>query len=340
MIKEAIAALVAGRGLSREEAYGAMREIMAGEATPAQIGAFITALRLRGETPEVVAGCAAAMWENFTPVHPPGEVVVDTCGTGGDGAHTFNISTAAAFVAAGAGAVVAKHGNRSVSSRCGSADVMAELGVNLELSPEEMSRCLAEVGIAFLFAPRLHPAMKYAIGPRREIGIRSVFNILGPLSNPAGARYGVLGVYSPELVGLVSRAAAELGAKHLFVVHGLDGLDELTTTTQSLVAEVREGAVREYKVDPADLGIRRARPEELVGGDAVENARIVRAILAGEPGPRRDIVVLNAAAALAAAGLAEDLEEGLQRAAEAIDSGAAAAKLEALVKFTRQSDGE
>lgn len=334
MIREAIAALVEGRELTRQEAYEAMNEIMAGEATPAQIGAFITALRMRGETPDVVAGCAAAMRENFTPVHPPGEVVVDTCGTGGDGAHTFNISTVTAFVAAGAGATVAKHGNRSVSSRCGSADVMAELGVNLDLSAEQMAQCLKEVGIAFLFAPHLHPAMKHAIGPRREIGIRSVFNILGPLSNPAGARYGVLGVYSPDLVGLVSRAAAELGARRLYVVHGSDGLDELTTTGKSQVAEVREGEIREYEIDPADLGLPRARTEDLAGGDAKENAEIVRAILSGEKGPRRDIVLLNAAAAIMAAGLADDWREGLTRAAESIDSGAALAKLHRLVELT------
>ncbi|RKX30999.1 MAG: anthranilate phosphoribosyltransferase [Verrucomicrobia bacterium] len=335
MIKEAIAALVEGKGLSREEAFQAMSEIMAGEATAAQIGAFITALRIRGETPEVVAGCAAAMRTRFTAVHPPGEIVVDTCGTGGDGAHTFNISTAAAFVAAGAGAIVAKHGNRSVSSRCGSADVMAALGVKIDIDAAAMSACLREVGIAFLFAPRLHPAMKHAIGPRREIGIRSVFNILGPLSNPAGASYGVLGVFSPQLVKLVSRAALDLGARHLFVVHGTDGLDEITTTAPTLVAEVQEGQIREYEISPEDIGVARAKPEELGGGDAEENADIIREVLAGKSGPRRDIVVVNAAAAIAAAGLAPTLADAIPLAQESIDSGAAMRKLERLVEFSR-----
>lgn len=338
MIREVIAALVEGRELSRQEAFQAMGEIMAGNATPAQIGAFITALRIRGETPDVVAGCAAAMRTRFTAVHPPGEIVVDTCGTGGDGSHTFNVSTAAAFVAAGAGAIVAKHGNRSVSSRCGSADVMAALGVKIDIDAAAMSACLREVGIAFLFAPRLHPAMKHAIGPRREIGIRSVFNILGPLSNPAGASYGVLGVYSPRLVALVSRAALELGARHLFVVHGTDGLDEITTTASTMVAEVCDGRIREYELSPEQVGLVRATAGELSGGDAERNADIIREVLSGTPGPRRDIVVVNAAAAIAAAGLAPALADAIPLAEQAIDSGAARRKLERLAQLTRTFD--
>lgn len=332
MIREAIAKLVENRELSREEALAAMREIMAGEATQAQIAAYITALRLRGESPAVIAGSAAAMREKFTAVPAPGDVVVDTCGTGGDGAHTFNISTAAAFVAAGAGITVAKHGNRSVSSKCGSADVLAAMGVKIDCAPEIMARCLREVGIAFLFAPVLHPAMKHAIGPRREIGIRTIFNILGPLSNPAGARYGVLGVYHRDLVPVLAEAAASLGAQRLFVVHGADGLDELTTTGDSFVAEVDRGAVRTYTINPASFGLPRARPEDLRGGEAGENAALIRALLSGEKGPRRDIVLLNAAAAIVAGGRAADLAEGLQAAARSVDGGAARQKLEALAR--------
>ncbi|HOW96950.1 MAG TPA: anthranilate phosphoribosyltransferase [Kiritimatiellia bacterium] len=332
MIREAIAKLVENRELTREEALAAMREIMAGEATPAQVAAYITALRLRGETPAVIAASAAAMREKFTAIPAPGEVVVDTCGTGGDGAHTFNISTAAAFVAAGAGITVAKHGNRSVSSKCGSADVLAELGVKIDCAPEVMAGCLRDIGIAFLFAPVLHPAMKHAIGPRREIGIRTIFNILGPLSNPAGARYGVLGVYHRDLVPVLAEAAASLGAQRLFVVHGADGLDELTTTGDSFVAEVTRGAVKTYTLNPASFGIPRARPEDLRGGDAKENAALVRSLLDGEKGPRRDIVLLNAAAAIVAGGRAADFAEGLQAAARSVDSGSARQKLAALAR--------
>ncbi|MCX7818269.1 MAG: anthranilate phosphoribosyltransferase [Kiritimatiellae bacterium] len=335
MIRELIGRLAAGGRLTREEARTVMREIMAGEATPAQIAAYLTALRIRGETAEVIAGSAEAMRECFTAIRAPHDRVVDTCGTGGDGAKTFNISTAAAFVAAGAGATVAKHGNRSVSSACGSADVLAALGVNLDLSPDRVERCLAETGIAFLFAPLLHPAMKHAIGPRREIGIRTVFNILGPLSNPAGARRGVLGVYDAQLVGLLAEAALELGAVHLFVVHGSDGLDEITLTGPTAVAEVRDGRVQRYELHPEEVGLRRCGRGELSGGDAAANAAMLREVLGGAGGPRRDVVCLNAAAAIVAAGLAADLREGVQRARAAIDSGAALAKLEALIAFSR-----
>jgi len=336
MIRESIAKLAEGQTLSRAEAHETMLEIMSGEATPAQIASYITALRIRGETPPVIAGSAAAMREKFTAVHAPGEIVVDTCGTGGDGAHTFNISTASAFVAAGADVMVAKHGNRSVSSKCGSADVLATLGVKIDATPEVMSECLKAIGIAFLFAPALHPAMKHAIGPRREIGIRTVFNILGPLSNPAGARYGVLGVYSKELVTILGEAAAVLGAKHLFVVHGADGLDEITTTASTTVAEVANGRVNVFEIHPKDFDIPSATRQDLAGGEAAENAATIRAILSGQKGPKRDIVLINAAAAIVAGQKACNLREGLHVAAQSIDSGAALKKLEKLVELTQK----
>lgn len=336
MIREAIAKLVERQDLTRDEARTVVREIMSGEATPAQIGAFITALRMHGESPEVIAGCAEAMREKFTPVEAPCERVVDTCGTGGDRSHTFNISTASAFVAAGAGVTVAKHGNRCVSSQCGSADVLAALGVNIEASPEVMARCLREAGVAFLFAPTLHPAMRYAIGPRREIGIRSIFNILGPLSNPARAQYGVLGVYARELVPTLAQALAALGARHVFVVHGTDGLDEITTTAPTLVAEVRDGQVVSYELDAADFGIPRSARAELAGGTPEENAAVLRALLSGQKGPKRDIVLVNAAAAIVAGGVARDLREGLEKAAESVDSGAAMEKLILLVQLSQE----
>ena len=335
MIREAIAKLVDNQPLTHEEAHATLREIMEGEATPAQIASFITALRIRGETPEVIAGSAQAMREHFTAVHAPKGAVVDTCGTGGDGAHTFNISTAAAFVAAGAGVVVAKHGNRSVSSKSGSADVLEALGVNIAVAPAVMEKCLETVGIAFLFAPSLHPAMKHAIGPRREIGIRTIFNILGPLSNPAGARRGVLGVYHRDLVLTIARAATALDVEHLFVVHGHDGLDEITTTAKTAIADVRGPEINLIEFDPREHGIPLARPADLAGGDPAHNAGLIRAILAGEPGPRRDIVCLNAAAALVAGGKAGDFAEGLALARGSIDAGRAQARLDALVAATK-----
>ena len=335
MIRDAIHSLVEGRALTGETARLALREIMNGEATAAQIAAFITALRIRGETPEVIAGCALALREHFTPVPSRATETVDTCGTGGDGAQTFNISTAAAFVAAGAGVVVAKHGNRGVSSRCGSADVLAALGVELHLSPAALAQCLDEVGIAFLFAPNLHPAMKFAIGPRREIGIRTIFNILGPLSNPAGAARGVLGVFDAGFVRPMAEAARTLGARRLFVVHGDDGLDEITLTTSTQYAEVVEGRIETGSWTPELFDLPRCRTKDLAGGDAAENASLLRRILDGEPGPRRHIVLANAAAAIVAGGRATDLRGGVARAAESIDSGAARAKLDALIQRSR-----
>lgn len=335
MIREAIADLIAGRLPSRAEARDVMREIMSGETTPAQISAYITALRIRGETPDIIAGSVEAMRERFTPVPPPPGIVVDTCGTGGDGAKTFNISTVAAFVAAGAGAVVAKHGNRSVSSACGSADVLGALGVNLEATPSVMAECLQSIGIAFLFAPALHPAMSHAAGPRREIGIRTIFNILGPLSNPSGTRHGVLGVYQAQLVPILARAAADLGSERLFVVHGSDGLDEITLTGPTTIAEVRAGSVEVREIAPEDFGLDRCDPADLLGGDATENAKILEDILNGAKSPRREIVRLNAAAALVAGGRAADFAEGLALAAESIDSGAAMTKLRDLAARTQ-----
>ena len=337
MIRDAIAKLAEGRALTRDEAHATMLEIMNGEATPAQIASYITALRIRGESADVIAGSAAGMREKFTAVPAPGEVVVDTCGTGGDGAHTFNISTASALVAAGAGVTVAKHGNRSVSSKCGSADVLAALGVKIDAAPEVMAECLKSVGIAFLFAPVLHPAMKHAIGPRREMGIRTIFNILGPLSNPAGAKYGVLGVYHRDLVTTLAQAAAALGAQHLFVVHGSDGLDEITTTGPSFVAEVRDGTLKTYDLSPNDVGLDTAQAKYLVGGEPPENAETIRRLLSGEKGPKRDIVLLNAAAAIVAGQKARDLKEGVASAAKAIDSGAAKQKLEKLAELTNKT---
>jgi len=335
-IREAIARLLERRDLNEAEAEAVMGQIMAGEATPAQIGAFLIALRLKGETVEEITGCARAMRAHATPVHPRRRELVDTCGTGGDGAGTFNISTAAAFVVAGAGLAVAKHGNRSVSSRCGSADVLETLGVNLELTPEQIASCIDQVGIGFLFAPRLHPAMKHAIGPRREMGVRTIFNILGPLTNPAGASRQVMGVYDPGLTETLAHVLDGLGAKAAYVVHGADGLDELSTTGPNRVSVLRNGWVRSQTLDPAELGLPRARLSDLQGGDAETNAEIIRQVLAGERGPRRDVVLLNAAAALVVGGLAEDLASGLSLAAQAVDSGAAREKLEGLVALSQE----
>ena len=336
MIKDVIAKLVANEPLTREEAAAAMTDIMSGEATEAQIGAFITGLRLTGETPEVIAGCAEVMRANATPVQCDDPNAVDIVGTGGDGAHTFNISTTAAFVIAGAGVTVAKHGSYGVSSKCGSANVLSELGVNIQYSPKRMKECLAELGIAFLFAPGLHPAMKHVVGPRRELGIWSIFNILGPLCNPAGVKNGIMGVFKPELVPIVSDACAQLEMNHQFIVHGNDGLDEFTTTTTTMVTEIRRGKVEAYEVQPAGLGLATARPEELVGGEPAENAAISRAILGGEKGPKRDIVLLNAAFAIMAGGKADTPQAGLALAVESIESGTALAKLEALAKMSQE----
>jgi len=333
-IKEAIARLLENQDLTEAEAESVMEQIMTGQTTPAQIGGFLVALRLKGETVEEVTGFARAMRRNAISVCPCQPLLVDTCGTGGDGAHTFNISTAAAFVAAGAGLSVAKHGNRSVSSKCGSADVLETLGVRLDLSPDKVAACIDEVGIGFLFAPRLHPAMKHAIGPRREMGVRTVFNILGPLTNPAGAQAQVLGVYDGTLTEMMAQVLGSLGSRAAFVVHGADGLDELSTTGPNQVSQLQDGYVKTFALDPLDLGLPRATLADLAGGEAEQNGAITRAILDGEPGPKRDVVLLNTSAALVAGGVADDLTEGLGLAAQSIDSGAARARLDALVAFT------
>ncbi len=331
--------LLDGQSLTEAQAEAVMGAIMRGELTPAQIAGLLVALRAKGETVEEITGFARAMRAAAVPVRPQRQDVVDTCGTGGDGKGTFNISTTAAFVVAGAGLAVAKHGNRSISSRSGSADVLEALGVRLDLTPEQLARAIDEVGLAFLFAPRLHPAMKHAIGPRRELGIRTVFNILGPLTNPAGARAQVMGVFAPHLVPVLAQVLQRLGVCAAFVVHG-QGLDELATLGPNVVSRFGtpdlNGSIRHETLDPRDLGLRPATLQDLQGGTPEENARILLAILRGEDrGPRRDVVLLNAAAALVAGGLAADLQEGLARAAESIDSGAALRVLEAYRHFTQ-----
>jgi anthranilate phosphoribosyltransferase len=334
-IARAIGRVVEGQDLSAQEAADVMRQIMSGEATPAQIGAYLIALRMKGETVDEIAGSARVMREMATPIRVDDPLVVDTCGTGGDRQGTFNISTTAAFVVAGGGVTVAKHGNRAVSGRSGSADVLSALGVNVELPPAGVEACVNEIGVGFLFAPLFHGAMRHAIGPRREIGVRTLFNILGPLTNPAAASIQVLGVYDAALTDTLARVLVALGSRHCFVVHGSDGLDEITTTGPSRVAEGQGGKVGAYQLDPGEVGIRRASPADLKGGDAAQNAAITRKILDGEKGPQRDIVLLNAAPAFVAAGKAGNIKQGIAVAAEAIDSGAAAEKLARLVEASR-----
>ena len=333
MIREAIAALVDGRSLTEAEAAAVMEEIMSGEATPAQFGAFVTALRLKGETVDEIAGMARVMREKARRVHVEG-VLLDTCGTGGDARGTFNVSTAAAFVAAGAGARVAKHGNRAMTSRCGSADVLEALGARIDLSPEQVKACLEETGVGFMFAPSFHPAMKFAAGPRREIGVRTVFNILGPLTNPAGAACQVLGVAEPSLAETMAQVLARLGSRRALVVHGRDGLDEMSISGPTLVCELVEGCVRQYEVTPKEVGLALYEAASVAGGTPEENAAALREVLAGRPGPQRDIVLLNAAAGLVALERAAALAEGVTQAAEAIDSGAARERLERFVAVT------
>jgi len=346
-IREAIARVVEGGNLLEAEMIEVMGQIMGGEATDAQIGAFITALRLKGETVEEITGAARVMRERATPIRVgkaldldrediniDRETVIDTCGTGGSGTKSFNISTTVAFVTAACGVKVAKHGNRSVSSACGSADVLEALGVNLSVTPAVVEQCIDELGVGFLFAPALHGAMKHAIGPRREIGIRTIFNILGPLTNPAGADRQVLGVFRADLVETLARVLLSLGCRRGFVLHGEDGMDEATLTGETLVAAIESGKIVLSRISPESLGFTRCRLEELQGGDAKQNAGIVRGILEGRPGPKRDVVLLNSAFALVAAEAAGSLAEGIAKAAEAIDSGAALKKLEALVKAT------
>jgi anthranilate phosphoribosyltransferase len=334
-LKEFITRAAAGQHLTRADAARALEIMFTGDAPPVQMAALLVALRMKGETPDEIAGAAEAMRARAERVDPgEGPPVVDTCGTGGDGKGTFNISTAAAFVAAGAGARVAKHGNRAVSSKCGSADVLQALGVNIEAPRDTVERCLREVGIAFLFAPRHHAAMKHVAQVRKELGLRTIFNILGPLANPAGARRQVLGVYDVKLVPVMAETLVRLGAERAFVVYGEGGVDELTPAGSTEVAEVKDGMVRRYRVTPEELGVERCRAEDLLGSDPAANAAALRAVLAGEPGPRRNAVLLTAGAALAAAGIATTPAEGVRMGAEAIASGRAAGKLEALVRAT------
>lgn len=335
MIRAAIARLVEGRDLSREEAAGVMHAIMRGEATQAQIGSFLTGLRMKGETPGEIAAFAGVLREHAITVRPnvPG-MLVDTCGTGGDGAQTFNISTAAAFVAAGAGVPVVKHGNRGISSRCGSADVLAHLGVSLSVDPRIQARIVEEAGISFFFAPAHHPAMRHVMAARQEIGCRTVFNLLGPLANPAGAQAQLLGVYHPALTGTMAEVLRELGLSRAMVVHGC-GLDEMTTTGETIVSELKDGVIQRYTITPERYGIARAVSADLVGGDTATNARILSDVLGGEKGAARDIVLLNAGAAVYVGGKARDLRDGIVQAAASIDTGAARGKLDALIAATR-----
>jgi anthranilate phosphoribosyltransferase len=336
VIQAAITKLLDRKELARAEARAVMDEIMRGEATPAQIGGFLIALRSKGETADEITGCAEAMRDHALVVRPARGDLVDTAGTGGDGAHTINISTAAALVAAAAGAGVAKHGNRAVSSACGSADVLEALGFMLEQEPQRIARSIDELGFGFLFAPSHHPAMRHAAAVRRELATRTVFNVLGPLTNPAGARAQVVGVYAHDLVRTIADVLARLGARRAYVVHGAGGIDELSPVGLNVVAEVVDGEVRERRLDPeSELGIPRCSVDELRGGSPAENAEAIRDVFAGANGGRRSAILLNAAGAIAAGGHAADLREGLEVARRTIDSGAAAERLELLIAFTR-----
>lgn len=332
MLKSILVKLTERQDLSRQEAADAMRALMSGESTPATTAAFLIALRMKGETVEEIAGLAETMRAFATRIETHRTPLVDTCGTGGDHAGTFNISTTAAFVTAGAGVAVAKHGNRSATSKCGSADVLEALGVNLDASPAAVAQSIDDIGIGFLFARSLHTAMKHVAPVRQELGVRTVFNILGPLTNPAGACGQVVGVPSVDLVEPLVRVLAELGARHAFVVSGYDGLDELTIAGPTYVAEAKAGSVTTYDLEPERLGLVVARREDILGGDAAENAAILRSILEGAEGPKRDVVLLNAAAAIQAGDKAGSWEEGVVKARDAIDSGAALDKLNALIK--------
>ncbi len=337
-IKHAIDLLGRFGQLQAHEAEEVMGTIMAGQATDAQIGAYLMALRMKGETRAEIVGSARAMRAQATPVPTRADGdLLDTCGTGGDRSGTFNISTTVAFVVAGAGVKVAKHGNRASTSQCGSADVLAELGVNLDMTPQQVGECIDQIGIGFLFASKLHPAMKHAIGPRRELGVRTIFNILGPLTNPAGATQQLMGVFAPDLTDLMAHVLDELGAKAAMVVCGYGGLDELTTTGPNHVSALKDHQVQTYDFEPSDVGLRGAHISELLGGDPPANARILRSVIDGDAqDAKRDVVLLNAAAALVAAGRADDLESGLDMARQSIDSGAAKQKLDALIDASRR----
>lgn len=337
MLKPYIAKVMQGKNLSAAESEQAMEIIMSGQATPAQVSGFLVALRMKGETVDEITGCARAMRAHASRVRLSvnGQAILDTAGTGGDGAHTFNISTTVAFVLAGAGRIVAKHGNRAASSQSGSADVLVASGVNLELTPDQVAECINQIGIGFLYAPYLHPAMKYAIGPRRELGQRTIFNVLGPLTNPAGATHQLIGVYDRNLTQILAKVIGELGGQAAFVVHGYGGLDELSTSGPNRVSELRDGVVTTYELDARDYGLRPAPTAELRGGDPAENARIMKSILIGdECGPKKDVVILNTALALST--VHTDLQRGIGEARESIESGAAFDKFQKLIEISQK----
>ena len=336
MIREVINKIVRRENLSFTEARDVMEQVMEGKATPAQIGSLLTALRMKGETVEEIAGCAETMRTKALPITSKHSTLIDTCGTGGDGSGTFNISTTVAFVVAGAGLPVAKHGNRSVSSKSGSADLLEALGVKIDLSPSEVEIILNEIGIGFLYAPVFHQAMKHAIGTRREVGIRSIFNILGPLTNPARAKVQVLGVYDPDLTEIMAQVLERLGVESAYVVHGAGGLDEISTLGHTKISCLQQGSIKTFTIYPEDFGFARVTLQDLQGGDAHHNAQITRSVLAGKKGPYRDIVLLNAAAAFVAAGIAKDLAFGVKMAGNSIDSGQALEKLEQLIEATNR----
>jgi anthranilate phosphoribosyltransferase len=335
MLRHAIQAVIEGRSLTREEAGAAIDAMLEGGAPASHMAALLVALRMKGETPDEIAGAALALRKRAVKVEVSLDRLIDTCGTGGDGSCTFNISTAAAFVAAAAGARVAKHGNRAASSKCGSADVLAALGVEVELPPADVAACIDEVGIGFLFAPAHHAAMRHVAPIRKELGVRTLFNLLGPLANPAGVRRQVLGVPAPHFVPILARTLVELGAERAFVVHGHGGLDEISPAGPTMVAEARRGEVRQMQITPEELGVPRAPIEELRGGDAARNAEMLLAVLRGEKSGRRSAVLLNSAAAIAASEVCETLRDGVRLAEQAIDSGAALARVERLVQATR-----
>ena len=337
MIRDALAKLADRTDLSAQEAETVMAEIMDGATTPAQIAAYLMGLRQKGETVDEIVGSVKAMRSRAIRISVGAKIVVDTCGTGGDGAHTFNISTTAALVAAGAGITVAKHGNRSISSQSGSADLLTALGVKIDLEPGRVADCIDEVGIGFLFAPLYHEAMKHCAGPRRDMGIRTLLNVLGPLANPAGATHQVLGVYDAKLTEILGRVLLELGIQHSLVIHGMDGLDEITLSDRTKISEGKGGVVSSYFIAPEEFDLRRVQRKELIGGSPKDNARITQDILRGKKGPKRDIVCLNAAAALVVGQKAKTLKDGVRLAQQTIDSGAASEKLDQLVAYTNKA---
>jgi anthranilate phosphoribosyltransferase len=334
-IRAALARILAGESLSEADMEAVMRQLMEGAATPAQIAGFLIALRMKGESVDEITGAVRAMRVHGTRIHPRAQVIVDTCGTGGDRRGTFNISTAAALIAAGAGLTIAKHGNRAMSGTVGGADVLEALGVRIDLPPERVAACIDEIGIGFLFAQTFHPAMRHAAGPRRELGVRTIFNLLGPLSNPAGARHQIVGVFAPEWTAPLAQALGRLGSVHALVVHGEDGLDEISLSAATQLSEWTDGTLRTYRVRPEEFGLRRCREGELAGGDREMAADIIRGILAGASGPRGDIAVLNAAAAIYVGGFAPSIAAGIRLAQDSIRSGRARQKLERLIELTQ-----